>query len=237
MANKHEPAAARAGRLLEDDRLRHIDMLEALERGICRVEYAEDDGVLLTVRDYTGMLSCDSGERALELLEGRDYPLLVLHQVEQTDAILARWPEYHASGLCRQGAYLKTEPIPEGSEDIRTLDEGFLPFILEHYDLDDEETIRDSLRGGEILGCFVEGRPVGFVGLHPEGSVGMLFVLPEYRRRGLAEAMERRIFNRELARGHVPYGQVFADNAASRILHEKMGVVFSDKPIRWLWKE
>ena len=229
--------AQRARRYLLRDRLLHIDMLECIDRELCTIDYAGDDGVLIAAQGYTAMLSCDSTERALELLEGKNYPLLVLHQVEQAEAICAAYPEYHPSKNCWQGAYLKTEPLPENPADIRVLDESNLPFLMEHYDLGGEETLLYSLRRGEILGCYAEGKLVGFVGLHPEGSIGLLFVLPEYRRRGLAEALERRIFNRELAAGHIPYGQIFIGNTASRALQEKMGVSFSDGYICWLWKE
>ena len=66
--------------------------------------------------------------------------------------------------------------------------------------------------------------------------MGLLEVLPEYRRRGLGEALERNAINRALEAGWTPYGQVFCSNEVSRRLQEKLGMEFSDKYISWLWK-
>ena len=89
---------------------------------------------------------------------------------------------------------------------------------------------------GVMLGAFVEGKLAGFMGQHPEGSQGLLFVFPEYRRLGLAEALERRYVNLDLSRGNVPFGQIFVGNTPSRRLQEKLGMEFSDKYICWCGK-
>ncbi|MFQ7452543.1 MAG: GNAT family N-acetyltransferase [Flavonifractor plautii] len=38
-----------------------------------------------------------------------------------------------------------------------------------------------------MLGAFVDGTLAGFAGFHGEGSIGLLEVLPAYRRRGLGK--------------------------------------------------
>ena len=55
----------------------------------------------------------------------------------------------------------------------------------------------------------------GLPGMHPEGSVGMLEVLPEYRRQGAATALMAAMVNFCLERGCVPFSQIFAGNEAS----------------------
>ncbi|MFQ9917932.1 MAG: GNAT family N-acetyltransferase [Flavonifractor plautii] len=54
-----------------------------------------------------------------------------------------------------------------------------------------------------MLGAFVDGTLAGFAGFHGEGSIGLLEVLPAYRRRGLGEALLRGAVRLALERGAV----------------------------------
>ena len=66
---------------------------------------------------------------------------------------------------------------------------------------------------------------VGFIGEHLEGSMGLLYVFPEFRRRGFAAALQRRLIARTMERGFVPFGQVEKDNLASLRLQEKLNLI------------
>ena len=68
----------------------------------------------------------------------------------------------------------------------------------------------------------------------PEGSVGMLEVLPEYRRQGAATALMAAMVNFCLERGCVPFSQIFAGNEASLGLHRKMGFSIAQRPMYWV---
>ena len=57
---------------------------------------------------------------------------------------------------------------------------------------------------------------------------------PEYRRRGIATALESAAINRELQEGHVPYCHLYTDNLASRALQQSLGLSFADKNVWWL---
>ena len=77
----------------------------------------------------------------------------------------------------------------------------------------------------------------GFAGTHVEGTLGLLTVLPEYRRRGIATALESTAINRELQEGHVPYCHLYTDNLASRALQQSLGLSFADKNVWWLYRK
>ena len=71
--------------------------------------------------------------------------------------------------------------------------EEWAPYVCEHYsksDIGGLEHIRQAIGAG-MLGAFVDGTLAGFAGFHGEGSIGLLEVLPAYRRRGLGEALLR----------------------------------------------
>ncbi len=75
-----------------------------------------------------------------------------------------------------------------------------------------------------MLGAFVDGTLAGFAGFHGEGSIGLLEVLPAYRRRGLGgSAAPGGRCSLALERGQYAFGQVLIDNAPSLALPEKGG--------------
>ena len=220
---------------LNKDYLLNVDMIECIRRDICRILYASDKAVLIVADSgWAYMLSCEDRELGLELIKTHQPPWVVLHQMDMREAVAGLG--YRIGDKCWQSAYTKTTPMEETLADIRRLDRRFLKRIADNYELADEEGIAALLDAGVIYGAFAGGELAGFIGKHEEGSVGLLFVFPEFRRMGIAEALERNYVNRELAEGNVAYGQIFVGNTPSRQLQEKLGMDFSDKFICWCGK-
>lgn len=118
------------------------------------------------------------------------------------------------------------------------LDPGvYAPAVIRHYSLHSPEEIRWMIAEQRILGGFMDGEMVGFVGWHEENSMGLLHVFEEHRRKGYAYAMEALQINLVLGRGEVPFGQVMVGNEASMALQRKLGFTFSGRPVDWLWRE
>ena len=220
---------------LNKDYLLNVDIIECIRRDICRILYASDKAVLIVADSgWVYMLSCEDRELGLELIKTHQPPWVVLHQMDMREAVAGLG--YRIGDECWQSAYTKTTPMEETLADIRRLDRRFLKRIADNYELADEEEIAALLDAGVIYGAFAGGELAGFIGRHEEGSVGLLFVFPEFRRMGIAEALERNYVNRELAEGNVAYGQIFVGNTPSRQLQEKLGMDFSDKFICWCGK-
>lgn len=151
---------------------------------------------------------------------------------------------------CIQGAYTRKEKLPvrglygpdgrgENGFSIRVLSEEFIPFVTEHYsEIGTEEYVTDRIRHGAVYGAFYDEKIVGFIADHEEGSIGMLYVLSEYRKRHVAMALETYCMNLAIERGEIPYGQVVLGNEASIRLQEKMGICFAKGTIVWMgWAE
>ncbi len=138
---------------------------------------------------------------------------------------------------CQQALYLsKTPPkIAHPGVEIRDLTMDDVPFILENYHNPGayESHVRGRIREG-MVGGMVDGRLAGFAGVHQEGAMGMLEVLPQYRRRGIAEVLESEIIARQIRKGRLPYCHVLLGNAASVALQTKLGLTFDPKPLFWL---
>lgn len=151
---------------------------------------------------------------------------------------------------CIQGAYTRKEKLPvrglygpdgrgENGFSIHVLTEEFIPFVTEHYsEIGTEEYVTDRIRHGAVYGAFYDEKIVGFIANHEEGSIGMLYVLPEYRKRHVAMALETYCMNLAIERSEIPYGQIVLGNKPSISLQEKMGICFAKETIVWMgWAE
>ena len=231
--------AARA--YLNQNKLLYLNMLEVLRRGTAELLYAGEDGVLLYDREVEGwMLSArDRGalERFMPHLEGSR--TVVGHEMWYRDELARRlglWKETP----CFQAAWLGGAPpeAPAFSGELRLLDPEHLPLVLANYskaDLAGEDHVRAAIGRG-MLGTFVDGALAGFVGFHEEGAIGLLEVLPAFRRRGLGEVLLLGAVRLALSRGQYAFGQVLIDNKPSLALQKKAGMTLSQDVLYWLFQ-
>ena len=216
------------------DPLLHADMTEALRRGLGVIASAAERGVLVSAHeDSCGMLSCADVETALTLLDGRRFPLLSIHQAE-LESPLCRELGMETWMRCRQAVYLGKEPPAATEEDIRPLTGEHLDFLQANYRHEDSEYLAWLLERRALFGAFREEKLVGFIGKHAEGSMGLLEVLPSFRRQGVGESLERFLIAREVERGNLPYCHVFTDNQASLALQQKLGLTLAEGSVIWL---
>lgn len=233
-------ALQKAREYLERDPLLYMDMLGPLDRGMVEVVSLREDGVLL----YNGpgeafMLAADSLEAGKALCAGVDAMKMATVHDWETGAFLR--DQYHLPDFrgCTQAAYLEKEPlpVPPGFE-IRPLGEEFFSLILENYhSFTDPEYIHKRIAAGVMYGAFQKGELLGFIGMHAEGSVGMLEVLPQHRRKGAATALMAFMTGFCLERGWVPFSQIFHGNEASLALHRRLGWALSQRPLYWVMPE
>ena len=229
---------------LNRDVLMNIDMLEVLELPKAAIVAANESGVLVQHGDL--YLLASEPNHAAEFLPQMEQTLtqnpeqlVVLHSDELRDTL------EHDFGFqtvmeCRHAVYLSKEPVPytlpEGAE-IRPLDRSYAGFVHAHYHMvDDPAYIRERLEEG-MFGVFVGDEIAGFAGTHEERPMGLLEILPGYRRLGLAYALEAHLINHLLSLGRVPFCQVAVYNEASIRLQEKLGLVLSDQIIYWLARD
>ena len=154
---------------------------------------------MLYARDYA------PGEALLNLLLERDD----VRELSVTRADLCRKAEellglrldfeyYHV-------AYLENRPPePAGRLEIRTPSVELAGVIADHYEYLNEEQVIAHIRRGHLFGGFLGDKLVGFIGEHPEGSIGILEVLPEFRRHGYAYDLESFMIDRHFNQGKIP---------------------------------
>ena len=119
------------------------------------------------------------------------------------------------------------EPLPHKcSRDIRAMDGAYARQISDgtFYHASEEEIIR-CLTVHPSSAAYVEGKPVCWCLLHREGSLGMLYTLPEYRHQGYALEVMTDLTNKVIASGKIPFAYIVKDNVASQSLACKYNLV------------
>ena len=226
-------------KFLEKDFVLNADMIDALSEEKTKVVYSEDDGVLLKLDDgefyavsagspeaMTKMVNLIKGERFCGIVR----PFRFLPEIFAVKGRMGSEP-------CYQTVYTSKELLPEKEVPgitVKPLTMENLRFVCDNYE-DDEEYIGSRIKYG-MFGAFNEkDECVAFIGCHGEGSMGLLFVLPEYRRMGIGEALETKMINRRVSEGRIPYGHVVVGNEKSLGLQRKRGMKLSEKLVTWVF--
>lgn len=224
---------------LNRDTLHHADMLEALKREEAELIYADDEGVLIRSMNYGGYLISTESDTLMErFCDMITSPIIITTHQTRFLAMLKDIFGFNMYTICVQCAYLNEEKLESKLPDgigLRELTLSDTDFVLEHYkNIPFREYIEERIEAG-MLGAYCESGLVGFIGVHDDGSMGMLEVLPEYRRRGIALSLEVALINRLIEQKKLPYAQIVSSNDKSARLQEKLGMSFSDKTLAWVF--
>ncbi len=95
--------------------------------------------------------------------------------------------------------------------------------------------IKERIIKGISTGIRIQNRLVAWAVTHDDGAIGMLHVLPEFRRRGLAREIMFYMIEKLRALGKLPFAQIEEDNFKSINLAENLGFV-KDRRVSWASK-
>lgn len=227
-------------KLLKKGKILYMDTIESLKRGRGEIIYASDKGILVCDRfakvyfisAFGDIYAKEVVEHIPEQSEGWQY---VVHQSALLEPLKERFSIGEIIPM-RQVVHTQkvTLPVPKNIG-FQQLGAEYLDEILAHYkEVSDKEYLRERLQSGSIYGAFMEDRLVGFAGVHQEGSLGMLEVYEEYRRRGVGRALEAYMINQQLALGYTPYANVKTENDASTELQHKLKLCVSKEVLYWV---
>lgn len=227
---------------LSRDPLLHVCMSESIRRGHAEVLYAGQDGVLLRDPVAETMQASFESPAALEpwvdaiAQSGLD---VVVHQDFAEEFLAPALPERAGRMRCYHSVYTGKQPLDAAlprEAHIEPLDGRWTEAVQTVYKHASAEYIAGRIEAGVMLGIFWGGELAGFIGQHTEGALGMLEVLPEYRRRGLARALMAAGINAALARGETPFGQIVTTNEPSLALSRSMGLQISQGVVVWMFR-
>ena len=220
------------------DPLLTANIKNAVIRGVAEILEETREGIFIydpNDRLYVLYAPAELGKEWLKKHEERGYRLLILYD----DELIAFTAERYGLAVdekCKQVVWTRKDKPEQGTKLVlRQADDSDIAWIRGIYNKSSDADILGALRQGTILLGYVEGVPVGMIGMHMEGSMGMLEVLPEYRRRGYGTELEKALIIRQLELGCIPYGHVYLSNAASFALQKSIGMECSEGTLTWLF--
>lgn len=220
---------------LNTDLALHANFFAALKENRAEVLFDSADTLLIREKSGVCFLSSRNEAEAEPLL--RDLydcgTTVVLHGTLMHT--LAQRIGFEIDPPCTQVFYEGALLPEDGELTVRHPDSEDFSVVAANYDLVSGEWLRYDFEKPDFLGGYLDGKLVCFTGLHSEGSMGMLTVLPEYRRRGFAQQIYSSLINNQLRQGRIAYAQVYTDNASSLALQKKLGFRFAQQPIWWSW--
>jgi len=214
-----------------------MDMISPIKRGTAEVLHADEGGVLLyETKSGAYMMSVTTHEIGEVLL--RNLPsdgLFVCHQDFMLDDFKAKMGQADILENY-QGAYLGKELLKTPNNmDFQPLSMEDLAIVHANYDIDlGEEYLAGRIADGELFGGYENGEMIGFIGIHAEGSMGMLQVFDNHQGKGFGAGLYANVTNHQLNRGLVPFGQVNVNNSASLHIARKLGFSMGDHRVYWL---
>ena len=216
------------------DRLSYIDIIQPIEEGTARILIADESGILIKINDATFAVAVFD-EHQVERFAQALLPFtshVAVHEGPLLEYFLSEGLQ--PSLRCIQAVYTSNEFLPVDSHlTIRPIEEADIELVLTYYKHADEAYIRERVHSQTMIGIEIDGSLAAFMGRHSEGTMGLLEVLPQYRRRHLGQELEKAYINRLLAQNLVPFCHVESENTASLALQRKLGLVFADQRIYW----
>ena len=218
-----------------------IEVQQMLLRGVGSVLYSSEAGAV--VRDAAGGLLSDIQDAQL-LIEtltslGIERPeLITVRSALVKDALCAHYTLKAEPDTVF--VYEKdTAPGRDAAVHIAPMPQQHLALAAAHYNMmeNSEQYLQERMEAGLLWAALDAEQLMGFIGVHSDGSMGMLEVLPAYRRRGLGYALESYAIAEQLRRGWVPYCHVMQGNTASEALQQKLGLTKAQNPAWWVWAE
>jgi tRNA (guanine37-N1)-methyltransferase len=223
---------------LNKNRMLNIDMIDSLESGESAVIYAADNGALLY--NYTGdsyLISADYDAEKILVCAKPDSDVFLAHQDFYLPLLKF---QFGLSQEMRCFTAVYTRPVPPEYKidyEIRQLTLDYLEKVLATYShINNREYLERRIRDNYMYGAFSGGELMGYIGVHDEGAMGMLEVLPQYRRKGIGYALEACLIEVLLKKGRVPYAHILEDNIASLSLQKKLGMDIIEDKVTWVFK-
>lgn len=215
---------------LNQDFYLNYPLIKAIEHGF-EVIHANDRGVLVT--DSGHVFALLSAANPLDFLPRIPKPEFK-EVIGQESGIMAQSHFGFENALHCHQYYYPFQSI-ESDLELETAKLDDLDFITQHYALADEEELRDTIEKGYLWAVRDLDQIFAFIGRQEDGSMGMMEVLPEYRRKGWGERLGRALIKIVLSQGELPYGHVLLGNEASARLQEKLGLVRCKEIFTCLW--
>lgn len=219
-----------------------IDIEEPIRLGYADIIYRDREGIIIhELRSNALMISMNDSQHFIEIYEKYDlqrFDYIDVKQKEIKDILVNHYHKIYQFA-CYQSVYTSCQKkileIPENVR-IENIKLEQLSFVYDSYEHShDINYLKNIINRGHLWGIFEDNVLAGFIGIHDEGSMGILEVKEKYKRKGYGCLLESYLINYFIDRGWVPYCQVIENNNASFALQRKLGLKISKKLSYWLF--
>lgn len=227
--------------ILKRNFLLNVDMLQCIRRGSADILYTLNNSVAL-IDTLSGTCMIYMEEKNKEVLNVIPEKCTIFNCHDQYSySLIKNNFKIESEMKCCNVVYIKKEKIilETSNLNIRLIDSKYEKLIVDYYakaKIAEESYVKERIRSNKVFGAFIDNVLCGFIGIHAEGSIGMLEVFPEYRRKHIGMYLQGFLINNALAKGDYPYGQVVENNIPSLKLQKKLGLEISKNYLYWLIK-
>ncbi|ACR80776.1 MULTISPECIES: GNAT family N-acetyltransferase [Kosmotoga] len=126
--------------------------------------------------------------------------------------------------------------LPKTTIGVKPLRPEMADYIFENYEYreyTDSDYIRERIEKAGGFGIYDGETLVGWIMTQDDGAIGILNVLPAYRRRGYAKALMISMIQKVRKSGNVPFVQIEESNIPSMNLAKSLGFI-EDKNVHWV---
>ena len=199
--------------------------------------YAEKYGVLALYKGIYALFGTSGQglEKALSLVENAS--CFVCSSSEEGDAVLEKFKNIKKKKACYQILY--REPfgvqIPADTivKELPPTDEN-IDFVKATYTLGfSREDIKRLMQDFTFYATYTNGELSGYIGRHDEGSIGLLEIMPKFRRKGLGAFLVDYSVKKVNEQGDIAYCNIEVSNEKSLKMHLKMNFIPSNKFVYW----
>lgn len=227
---------------LMSDYLLHVDMIEGLKRNSAVVvDYTENGVLLYNQLADAFMISAINQDTYVKLVKNNSIgnsSAIVAHQAFYVEDLVNSF-KYTSQKKCWQFVYLSNINLNYSNRNliIKVLTVDNLDFVY-YYSLKMSKSyLLERLETQNIYGAYKDNNLVGFIGVHQDGSIGLLEVIEPFRRQGIATSLVSFMTNLLLKEGHTPYAQAIEGNTGTlRICMKTMYHRLLNQFIYWLEK-
>ena len=232
----HEEALA----FLANEPIRHFTMTSLLAQDPAAVCHRMGDHLLIRIQEERGtFVAFAAGHTSVpaalfHLMDGTER-LFYVQGDEMANAVAQRLPLGKTSA-CVQFHLPDDVPVAEDEAGIIDLTPDHADYIHSHYSYRDVTSVaylRERITSAPAIGVMVDGVLAGFVMTHDEMTMGVMHVLPEYRKMGLATRLNAAMVRRMRALGYPCIVEIVQDNHASLGLAKSAGFQRLQK-VHWL---
>ena len=226
------------------DSIEDIDLIEPYRLQTVDILYEEEDGLIMIERKSQAvMISMNDIEKFKRLYQQFHLDSYDLYNVKQKEIVEILKNQYHKKDdfACIQAVYQPLEPLElHMPQDvcIKLLTSDYIDEVYQIYHhMSDYEYIADRINQKALWGLFQNDKLAGFIGMHKEGSMGMLEVKESYRRQGYGYLLEGYLINELLKQKKVPFCQVIKGNQASLALQKRLNMTLSSRYSYWVFSD